>query len=167
MKLGIWLFNRVWRRRLEGCRLVRVTGWRSCVYEDRFGQRTRAMWSWGIRMKHSVLRECGYLWKHSRWQALCWLFLRSKFPPGRILPWWSQVLFCLGDPYRIVRLWAAGVCDLKRNAIKIGDTWWGYSFLADLGRGPYPTPWFRIVERDKDGFIVWEIKRAGQEKGVT
>ena len=39
-----FLFRIVWCRRLRGLRLVRVTGWRSCLYENEWGQRVRATW---------------------------------------------------------------------------------------------------------------------------
>jgi len=39
-----FLFRLVWHLRLRGFRLVRVTGWRSCLYDDRYGQRVRATW---------------------------------------------------------------------------------------------------------------------------
>lgn len=39
-----FLFHLVWRRRLRGFRLVRVTGWRSCLYDTNEGQRVRATW---------------------------------------------------------------------------------------------------------------------------
>ncbi len=35
------LFAWFWSRRLAGLRLVRVTGLRSCVVDDRWGQRAR------------------------------------------------------------------------------------------------------------------------------
>jgi hypothetical protein len=35
------LFRIVWRRRLAGLRLVRVTGWRSCLVDTEWGQRQR------------------------------------------------------------------------------------------------------------------------------
>lgn len=41
-----WLFSRVWRRRLRGRKLVRVTGWRSCVCEE-FGARERVRFCLG------------------------------------------------------------------------------------------------------------------------
>jgi len=36
-----WLFRAIWWRWLHDYRIVRVTGWRSCLYETKYGQRVR------------------------------------------------------------------------------------------------------------------------------
>jgi len=41
-KLSKTIFRMLWHRRLGDFKLVKVTGWRSCVYDNKWGQRVRA-----------------------------------------------------------------------------------------------------------------------------
>lgn len=42
-----FLFSLVWRRRLRRCRLVQVTGWRSCLIDNEWGRRERVTFLFG------------------------------------------------------------------------------------------------------------------------
>ncbi len=52
-----FLFWLVWWRRLRGLRLVRVTGWRSCLYDNMYGQRVRATWMFSKSNKVICLKN--------------------------------------------------------------------------------------------------------------
>jgi len=44
------LFRLVWRKRLEGYRLVKITGWRSCIVDSDDGSRVRVSFCpWGMK----------------------------------------------------------------------------------------------------------------------
>jgi hypothetical protein len=42
-----FLFRLVWRRRLNGLKLVKVIGWRSCLVDTAYGQRQRTTFVFG------------------------------------------------------------------------------------------------------------------------
>jgi len=36
-----FLFKIIWWKWMRNYKIVKVTGWRSCLYDDKYGQRTR------------------------------------------------------------------------------------------------------------------------------
>jgi len=93
-------------------------------------------------------------------KLLCWFYDHIlKIPEGLIVPLPGRVLFAILHPIKSLRYWRNGLYDWGRCAYVLDGVTIGYRTIWLWGKGPIPSEWFRVVERD-NGLLTIEMKRG-------